>query len=212
MISLTLIIIVLTGLISYQAMNNPAMKADLIFHPATIKGTGQYYRFLTHGFIHADTNHLIFNMLTLYFFGEDVEYLFNMAVGPILGKTAFLLFYLSAIVVSSIHSYIRYHDFPGYSALGASGAVTAIVFSAVVFGPWNWFIFPPVPAIVFAVVYIYYSNVMDKRGTDHIGHNAHLWGGIYGFIFTIAFFGLLQPGLLDYALTELLKGPTWPNF
>lgn len=210
MISLTIIIIVVTVLISFQSFSHPAMKGDLVFHPVSIKERGQVYRFLTHGFLHADYRHLGFNMLTLYLFGENVEAIFNLGAGPVLGKTSFLFFYLTAIVASSIQSYIRYQDFSGYSALGASGATTAVVFSAVIFSPWEWFIFPPVPAIIFALLYIYYSNYMDKQASDNIGHNAHLWGAVYGLIFTIVFFGIMKPELLNYALDQLLQGPKLP--
>ena len=209
-ISLSLIIIVVTAIISNRAFNNPAFKGDLLFHPSSIKRSGQYHRFLTSGFIHQDLQHLGFNMLTLFFFGAGIEQVFDFAVGPAMGKTCFLLFYLSAIVFSSLHTYIRYQDYAGYTALGASGAVTAVVFASVVFDPWNWFIYPPVPAIVFAGLYIYYSNYMDKYGRDNIGHNAHLWGAIYGIAFTIVFFYFTQPALLEIAFQRLMQGPSWP--
>jgi membrane associated rhomboid family serine protease len=178
MLSTTIIIIILTTLLSFSAFNNQKLYGDLILYPPAIQ-RGQYYRFLTSGFIHADMQHLLFNMLTLYFFGEAIEGLLNEAVG----RWAFLALYLGAIVISDIPSYLKNKNNAQYASLGASGGVSAIVFAFIIFAPWAWFAFPPVPAIVFGVGYMWYSIYMGKKGTDNVNHDAHLWGALFGIIF-----------------------------
>lgn len=206
--SITLILLVMTGFISYQAFNNPEMKSKLIFYPATIKTSGEYYRFLTSGFIHGDWGHLFINMFVLYQFGSFAENgVFPLLFGASMGKFIYLLFYLAAIVISSIPTYFRHQDNYGYAALGASGATSALVFTYILFDPWQWFIFPPLPAILVGIGFLVYSSYMDKRGRDNIGHNAHLWGAIFGLFFTVVSIMALQPELLDYIISQLLSGP-----
>lgn len=178
MISTTIIIIILTTLLSFSAFNNQKLYGDLILYPPAIQ-RGQYYRFLTSGFIHADMQHLLFNMLTLYFFGEAIEGLLNEAVG----RWAFLALYLGAIVISDIPSYLKNKNNAHYASLGASGGVSAIVFAFIIFAPWAWFAFPPVPAIIFGIGYMWYSIYMSKKGTDNVNHDAHLWGALFGIVF-----------------------------
>lgn len=176
--SQTIIIIILTALMSFSAFNNHKLYSDLILYPPAVN-RGQYYRFLTSGFIHADMQHLLFNMLTFYFFGEAIENLLNAYVG----KWAFLTLYLGAIIVSDIPSYLKNRNNAGYASLGASGGVSAIVFAFIIFAPWAWFTFPPVPAIVFGIGYMWYSIYMGKKGNDNINHDAHLWGALFGIAY-----------------------------
>lgn len=178
MLSTTIIIIILTTLLSFSAFNNQKLYGDLILYPPAIQ-RGQYYRFLTSGFIHADMQHLLFNMLTLYFFGGAIETLLNESVG----KWAFLALYLGAIVISDIPSYLKNKNNSQYASLGASGGVSAIVFAFIIFAPWAWFAFPPVPAIIFGIGYMWYSIYMSKKGTDNVNHDAHLWGALFGVAF-----------------------------
>jgi len=147
----------------------------------------QYERLLTHGFIHADLTHLVFNMVALYAFGRGIERLFT----PYIGALGFLLFYLSAIVVAILPTYLRHRHDPHYRSLGASGGVSAVVFAMVLINPWSMLLvfFIPMPAVVFGVVYIAYSIWMDRRGGDNINHSAHLWGAGYGMLFTV----LMEP-------------------
>ena len=208
----TTILVALTGIISYQAFTNLSMKQQLLFHPTSIQARGEWYRFFTSGFIHADWGHLIINMFVLYQFGEVVEIYFEQIFGLSAGRVIYILFYLSAIAIASIPSYFKHNDNNYYRALGASGATSAIVFVYVFFDPWQWFIFPPLPGVLMAIGYLWYSSYMAKRGNDNIGHDAHFWGAFYGlvFIFSIAIF--YRPELLDYFLVKLLAGPTSPPF
>ena len=206
---ITYTIIAITCLVSFMAFNDPARKAQLLFVPAMVKNRGETYRFLTHGFIHADPMHLIFNMYALYIFGGAAEYTFSIMFGQALGGAAYLIFYLAAIVASSYVVYTRHQDNYGYSALGASGAVAAVMWPFIMRAPWNWFIFPPLPAILLGIGYIAYSHYADLRGTGNIGHNAHLWGAIFGLVAYVALSSFLAPEILQHFFAELMqpKGP-----
>lgn len=212
--SITIALIALTGLISYQAFENGALKANLILHPFTMKREKQWYRFLTSGLIHADWNHLLINMFVLYMFGEEIEFYFDQVFSGGLGRLVYLLLYLSAIIISSIPTYFKHQDNSFYSALGASGATSALVMVSVFFAPWRWFIIPPLPAILFAVGYLWYSSYMAKNSRDNIGHEAHYWGAVYGvaFILSIAFFYESEIDLIQLFLYQFLQGPSLPNF
>ena len=209
---MTLIIIIITVLISWQAFNNPELKSKLMFLPSAVKDRGEYYRFLTHGFVHGDFQHLLFNMYALYIFGQTAEGIFsNYLFGPTFGKLAFLVFYCVSIVAASIPDYLRHQDNRMYASLGASGGVAAMLWPYIMLGPWNWFIFPPLPAILLGVGYILYSHYADKQGQGNIGHNAHLWGAIFGLVAYSALVLSFEPALMQYFLQELMQ-PKGPNF
>jgi len=171
-----------TVLLSWRAFGNPRLLDRLILWPPALDRQRQYERLLTHGFIHADLMHLVFNMVALYAFGGGIERAFT----PYIGQLGFLLFYLSAIVVAILPTYLRHRHDPYYRSLGASGGVCAVVFAMVLIQPWSMVLvfFIPMPAVVFGVVYIAYSIWMDRRGGDGINHSAHLWGAGYGVLFT----------------------------
>lgn len=210
--SFTLILVIMTAFISYQAINNPAMKQQLSFYPYAVKKNGELFRFLSHGLVHADWNHLIINMIVLYQFGEVAESLFGLLFGRTFGGLAFLLFYFSAIIFASIPDYFKHQDNQYYHAVGASGATSALVFIYILLDPWNWFLFPPLPAILLGIGYLMYSSYMAKRGGDNIGHNAHLYGALYGLVFGLSSFALFQPELLYNFVGILLEGPRLPTF
>jgi membrane associated rhomboid family serine protease len=211
--SFTLIVVIMTGIISYQAFNNPAMRQRLLFHPYSIKKSGELYRFISHGFVHGSWTHLLINLFVLYQFGEVIEAVFvQLVFGPTFGRLAFLLFYVSAVVVSSIPSYFKNQNNAYYGSLGASGATSALVFIYIMLDPWQWFLFPPLPAIVLAIAYLWYSSYMSKRGGDNIAHDAHLYGAVFGLVFAIVAFALFNPLLLDNFIVKLLAGPTVPSF
>ena len=198
--SQTLIIIVLTAVTSFLAFSNQKLYGDLIMYPPAIN-KGQYYRLLTSGFIHADYSHLIFNMLTLYFFGKFVE----EAMGSIIGRYGFLALYLGGIIISDIPSYLKNRNNSHYASLGASGGVSSVVFAFILFAPWAWFAFPPVPAIVYGIGYLVYCVYMGKKGGDRVNHDAHFWGALYGVVFTI----INEPRIGAYFINQLMhpQGP-----
>lgn len=192
-ISISLIIVIITCLVSIGGFNNEKIINDLIFHPPSISSRNQYYRFITHGLIHADFIHLAFNMLALYSFGEVLEQLFNYeCIFGSMGKAFFLLLYIGGLIVASIPDYIRYKDNYQFRSLGASGAVCGVVFATVVLVPKSGvgFAFIPgvtIPGYLFAVLYLAYCIYMDKRDQSKINHSAHLWGSVYGLVFTLVF-------------------------
>lgn len=184
---ITFLLIAVNCIVSFLAFNNRDLMNKLVFHPVSVDKNKQWYRFISSGFIHADVNHLLFNMLTLFFFGREIESVFTYA--NIGGQWGFLAFYLAAIAVSEIPSYLKHKTNPNYSSLGASGAIAAVVFSLVLFNPWGIILLKfiiPIPFILYAVGYVAYSSYMAKKGGDGIGHSAHLWGAIFGIVFLAA--------------------------
>lgn len=195
----TFLLIGVTVLVSWQAFNNRVLLDRLILWPPAIDRNRQYDRLVTHGFIHADGQHLLFNMITLFFFGRAIEPVF---VGKI-GLVGFIAFYLSAIVIAILPTYMNHRHDSGYRSLGASGAVSAVLFSYILFAPWSliYVFFLPVPAVLYAVAYIGYSIWMDRHGTDNVNHSAHLWGAAYGVMFTL----LLEPDVLGLFMQRLMQ-------
>lgn len=211
--SFTIILVIMTGLISYQAFNNPIMKQKLLFHPASVKNNGEWYRFITHGFVHANWQHLLINMFVLWQFGEFIEGFFQGALfGRPFGKIMYLVLYLSAIIIAALPGYLKHQDNHWYASVGASGGTSALVLAFILIYPWEWFIFPPLPALVVGVLYLWYSSYMEKRGSDNIAHDAHLWGAVYGLLFMIVAAVLVRPELLSFFLERLLEGPSAPSF
>src|SRR5580658_4565978 len=160
--SITMIILVLTTIISFLSFNNSRLMDALIFWPPAISMRRQYYRFLTCGFIHADLMHLAFNMITLYFFGRGLEMYYMGRLG--LQHYYFTLLYLSALIVANVPSYLKQRDNYNYRSLGASGAVCAVMFAFIMISPWETlYVFGrlPVPAIVYAVVFLGYTIYMS---------------------------------------------------
>lgn len=198
----TLALIAVTVIVSWQAWQQPRLLDRLILWPPAVDRHRQYDRLLTHGFIHADWGHLLFNMITLYSFGSTMERYFADRITSV----GYLLFYLSAVVVAILPTYMRHKHDAHYRSLGASGAVSAVLFAFILLSPWSSiyvFLIPVgIPAIVYAVLYVAYSIWMDKRGGDNINHSAHLWGGLYGVMFTL----LQDPGQAGRFL-QRLAGP-----
>ena len=197
--SLTILIVAVTVLVSRLAFNNPRLADRLVLWPPAIDRQHQYDRLITHGFIHADFQHLLFNMITLYFFGRAVEGWFV----PYIGQVGFVLFYLSAILVAILPTYLRHRHDSRYRSLGASGAVSAVLFTFILVQPWSLIIVfvIPVPAIVYGVLYVGYSIWMDRHGHDNVNHSAHLWGAGYGILFTL----MMEPRVGYAFLGQLLR-------
>ena len=195
----TLVILAVTVLMSWQAFGNRKLLERLLLWPPAIERHKQFDRLVTHGFVHADWQHLLFNMITLYFFGRHVERMF----APYLGTFGFALFYLSAILVAILPTYLRHRHDPAYRSLGASGAVSAVLFAFILVQPWSliFVFFLPVPAIVYAVLYVGYSIWMDRQGRDNVNHSAHLWGAGYGVLFTV----MMEPRVFEVFLARLMS-------
>ncbi len=197
--TLTIVIIAITCLVSYVSFSNGKLMEDLIFYPPAITNNNQWYRFITSGFIHADIQHLAFNMFTLYFFGKNWESAYVGDLG--VSETWYALMYFGALIASQIPSYLKNRNNYRYSSLGASGAVSSVVFSMILLMPWStlYVFILPVPAIIYAVLYLGYTIYMSKKGGTNINHDAHLWGAIFGIVFSIA----LRPEVVGIFLENM---------
>lgn len=190
----TFIVLGLTVAVSLLAFNNPKLKQRLVLWPPAVRRHNEYWRLLSYGLIHADGMHLLFNMLTLFFFGRYMETYLTLRIG-VLGLP---LLYLGGLVVSILPSYLKHQNDPNYYSLGASGAVSAVLFAFVLLQPGAtiYLFVIPVPALIFGVAYLAYSWYMDRQSNDNINHSAHLWGAGFGLLFM----ALLEPSLLGRLL------------
>lgn len=197
----TITIILITVMISLIAFSQRAVMDRLIFWPPAIQQKAQYDRFITHGFIHADGMHLLFNMFTLFFFGSIIESFYRQYFYDL----GFVLFYLGALIFAILPSYLKHKNDSRWASLGASGAVSAVLFAYILFQPWKliFVFFIPVPAIIFAVLYVAYSIWSGKKGNSNINHSAHLWGAAYGVIMTI----MIEPKVIPHFFNQLMQFP-----
>jgi len=184
-------ILIVTIATSFYAWNRQDIYQKWIMNPYQVKHHKQYWRFITSGFVHINYTHLFFNMFALFFFGQHVAYYFG-----IMGNQLLVILYLLGIVISDIPTYLKYKDVPNYNSLGASGGVAAVLFSSIMFEPLNpiriMFIPIDIPGFVLGTLYLIYSWYQGKRMSDNINHDAHLFGAIFGLVFTV----LLRPGVI----------------
>jgi hypothetical protein len=189
MMSVTVLIIAITCIASFIGFSNQKLIDDLIFYPPAITNRNQWYRFITCGFIHADIPHLAFNMYSFYMFGQSIEDACVSIFGAS-GKLMYLLLYISALFVCLLPTYFKNKDSYHYRSLGASGAVSAIVFAFIFLDPLQGIgliIIPGInlPAFLFGIIYLGVSAYLAKRGSSNINHSAHFWGAVYGIVFLI---------------------------
>jgi membrane associated rhomboid family serine protease len=186
-------IIGVTVLIFFQSQNNYSMVDRGLFKPYNVKHYREFHRLITSVFLHADINHLIFNMFSLYMFGRFLVEGWSDTYGPTAATIQFGLLYFLGGLFAEIWPYSKYQDHVYYASLGASGAVSAVVFAAVLWHPTlpMSLLFIPVsfPAYVFAPIYLVAEYLMMKSGKTNIGHEAHIGGAIFGLLFVL----LLNP-------------------
>ena len=196
----TLLLIAATSVVSWLGFGDRRIIDRMILWPPAVSRGRQYWRLVSYGFVHADMAHLLFNMVTLFFFGRLIEQVMLRLTGTLL---TFPLFYLGALLVSILPSYLKHQRDPQYLSLGASGAVSAVLFAYILLAPWSliFVFFIPAPAVLYAVFYVGYSLWMDRRGGDHVNHSAHLAGAAFGVMFMLA----MEPRLLQVFLHELLN-------
>jgi membrane associated rhomboid family serine protease len=201
--SVTLILIIVTAGISIYAWSNQDLMQKWIFHPYSVRKRHEYYRFVTSGFLHADWTHLLFNMFSFYMFAQVVEQVFIGIHGPEVGIALFLLVYLGGIVVSDIYTFLKEHKNFNYHSLGASGGVSAIIFSSILLNPLTKIIIFPIPVgipgFIFGGLYLLYSYYQAKRMGDNVNHDAHFYGAIFGFLVTF----LLVPGAMGNFIQQI---------
>ena len=188
-LSITVIIIIITCLVSLGAFSNHKIVDDLIFYPPAISQRNQWYRFFTCGLIHADLAHLAFNMLSLYMFGEFVEEKFSSEIYAQNGRILYIVMYVAALFVCLLPTYFKHKNDSYYKSLGASGAVSAVVFAGMLLEPrvrvGLFFIPPIIPGYIFGPLYLVISTLLAKKGRDGINHSAHIWGAAFGLAFVI---------------------------
>ena len=194
-LSITVIIIIVTTLVSISGFSSHKIIDDLIFYPPAVTHQKQWWRFFTCGLIHADIGHLILNMYALYIFGVSVERSFVEIFGQ-RGEVIYLLMYVSALVVCLLPTYRKHKNNYYYRSLGASGAVSAVIFCFILLDPLQklGLIFVPImiPGFIFGTIYLIASSIFERRASDHINHSAHIWGALYGIVFLIVAANLLS--------------------
>ena len=185
--TLTLVIIIITSAFSLMAMNNQELFNKTMYVPYKVYHNKEYYRLFTHALLHSGWLHLFVNMYVLYVFGSAAEQFFN-SYKPVSGSFSYGLLYLGGIFFATLPALKKQRDNFLYSSVGASGAVSAVLFSCIAFYPTMpivFIFFPiPMPAFIFGVIYLFYEAYMDKRGSDYVAHDAHYYGAIFGVLFT----------------------------
>lgn len=193
--SITLVITLITVAVSVLCFSNRDMFFKLDLSAYSIHHRKEFHRFLTHAFLHADWGHLVINMFVFYQFGKLVEMYFQQLFGE-KWILYYLMLYIGGVLFSALPGYARNKNNPAYHAVGASGAVSAIVFSFILMEPFAplGIIFIPIriPAILFGLLYLAAEIYLDKKSSSNIAHSAHYFGAIFGFFFTL----ILEPGLL----------------
>lgn len=186
--SITIIIIIITALVSFMAFSNQKIIDNLIFYPPAVANQNQWYRFFSCGLIHADIMHLAFNMYALYLFGQFVEAKFTTIFGD-KGKVLYIIMYVAALAVCLLPTYSKNKNNYNYRSLGASGAVSAVVFAYILLNPLQGLglLFIPIyiAGFIFGFLYLFISGMLEKKNQGNINHSAHIWGAIFGVAFLI---------------------------
>lgn len=199
---MTYLLILITAVVSIVCFYKRGLFEKLAFEPYMVWHRKQWYRLITHGFVHADYMHLFVNMLVLWSFGIAVESIFKVqqaAGNTVSGTMSFLLLYFGGMIAASLYDLFKRRDNFNYVSVGASGAVSAVIFCSIFFGPMNKIYFfgaIPIPGIIFGGLYLWYEYYMGKRQNDHVNHYAHILGAVYGFIFPL----FMEPSLIKLFL------------
>lgn len=183
----TYILIGITVAVSLYAFKEQSVLQRFIMNPYHVSKRGQYYRFITSGFIHNDHMHLIFNMFSLYFFGRAVEMVFSYIFGST-GALYFIALYVLGIVVSDVPTFLKQKNNPRYNSLGASGGVAAVIFAFIIFRPLDdicIYFALCFPGFILGTLYLVFSWYQGRKSNDNINHDAHLYGALFGLIFCI---------------------------
>jgi membrane associated rhomboid family serine protease len=194
------IIFVITVIISLIAFSNENLYGKLMLHPYNVSRGRYIYTIITSGFIHKDWMHLFFNMMSYYFFAFQLE--------PVLGHWQFGVLYVLSLILSDMPSVVKHKENYSYYSLGASGAVSAVVFSAILYNPLNKMMILPlpieIPAVIFGVLYLVYCSYATKYSRDNINHDAHFYGALSGLMITILFHPGILPGFFSQ-ITEKVQ-------
>jgi len=189
------------------SFNNEDLLRRFTMTPYLINHKKQYYRFLTSGFIHKDHIHLIMNMVSFYFFGRVIEMAFAELFAG-MGGVYFIALYLMAIVVADIPTYLKHRENPGYSSLGASGGVAAVIFASIILLPLQGvclYFALCMPGFILGTLYLVYSYYQGRKANDGINHDAHLYGALFGLVFC----AVLYPASIPNFFTQVMS---WEYF
>jgi len=196
-----------TVIFSLLGFRDRAFLNKYMFNPWRVyNNKNEWYTVLTHAFLHVDYTHLFFNMFTFYIFGLALEQELYPFFFHSNARIFYIMLYFGGIIVSSVPAYEKHKHDVAYSAVGASGAVYAVLFSYILINPTAkleiMFLPVPIPAFILGILYLVYEWYMSKRGRTNIGHDAHLWGGIFGVVFTVLlhheFLQMFYHHILDY--------------
>ena len=201
-ITITNILILITVVVSYATLKNMDLFLKYRHHPYTESRQKSYITWLTSGFLHGDYVHLAVNMFVLWQFGNTVERIYVEEFGA-MGSILYLIMYLSAIVFANLPSFRKHKDNPQYTAVGASGAVAAVIFTYILFFPWNGlYIYGIIPlrAVVGGLLYLLYEQWASQNAQDNVGHDAHFAGAIYGMLFIV----LVRPSIYNDFVDRLI--------
>lgn len=184
-----LFFLILTVLISWQAFQNQALLSRLLLEPYAVKHRGELYRLLSHMLVHADFTHLAFNMMTLYFIGSYLEQIWQLQFGASNARIYLFLLYVVGGLCATLWPMMRNQDNPSYRSLGASGAVSAILFAFILWDPtqvlYLMFIPIPIPAYIFGPLYLAFEYYSMRKGKTGIAHDAHIGGAVFGVLFVL---------------------------
>ena len=199
----TIALSILIFLISLQGFNNIAFFERYKLDPYKLFRYREYYRLLSSGFLHGSWIHLLINLFVFWQFGRFVEeHIFLASFGKVFGSVMYLLLFILSVIIANIPGSFKHRDNPYYGSIGASGAVSAILFAYLLLNPWGkiyLYAIIPIYTVVAAVLYLIYSQWASRNSKDNIDHAAHFYGAVFGFAFTI----LVNPGILGYFLERL---------
>lgn len=198
---ITYILIGITVVVSMRAMQDRPMMEKLLFEPFQVEHRKEWYRFISHAFVHANGPHLFVNMFVLWMFGRKVEHQLSAFTGMEL--TVFLLLYLGAAIVAAVPGFLRHRNNPEYRAVGASGAVAAVLFASIVMDPTDplyLFGIVKLPGWLMGIGYLVYEYVQDKKAHGRIAHDAHFTGALFGVLFMAA----VEPRLLTTLVQRIV--------
>jgi membrane associated rhomboid family serine protease len=193
-LDLTIILIIITVALSIYGWNHANIQQKWMFNPFAAYHNKEYYRFLSSGFIHSNTMHLLFNMIALFFFGDVLERIYVNHFGT-LGLVFYLITYLLGIIVANLKTFFKFKDASYYNSLGASGGVASILFASIIYRPTSsicLYFAICFPAFILGAFYLIYSYYSGYRTGDKVNHDAHLYGALFGIIFTI----LIRPAVV----------------
>jgi len=201
--SITIFIIILTVLISLTGWQNREVFDKLKLNPYMVVHKKEYFRIISHSFLHGDWMHLIFNMITLLLFGRVVENELDTYFEKSI--MLYVILYLLGAIIASLPSILKHKNDHWYNSIGASGAVAAILFAGIFFEPMmgiQLFLIPiPIPGFIFGIAYLAYSQFMSRKNVDNINHDAHFAGAIFGFLFPL----VLKPELFEVFLYKIVN-------